>query len=300
MPLPNFDFDPTECALSWEIVKNAGYEVEFATVNGERGYADGMMLTGEGLDPWGWIPVVKKFRLIGLGLRADRFGRRAYRAMEQDERFLNPRNYSDLNVEDYEGMILPSGHAPLIKSYLEDETLQIFVAEFFDSTDASGDHRPVGAICHGVVLAARAISRRTGKSVLYGRTTTALTWSLERSAWHLTKYFARFWDPYYYRTYREKPGEPVAYWSVESEVMRALEKQEDFVDVEPGCENHFLKTAGIFRDRLKDARPAHVVTDGSYISARWPGDAHTFANNFVALMDQYCETRDRSRGRQNP
>ena len=300
MPLPSFDFDPTESAVSWQIVRNAGYEVEFATVDGERAFGDQMMLSGEGLDPWGWIPVLKKIRLIGLGLRADQFGRSAYRAMEQDDRFLHPRKYCDLKVEDYDGMLLPGGHAPLMQQYLEDKTLQSFVADFFDATDARGELRPVGAICHGVILVARAISRKTGKSVLYGRRTTALTWALERSAWHLTKYFARFWDPDYYRTYIEKPEDPVAYWSVESEVKRALAKEEDFVNVEPGCEHHFLKTAGIFRDRLNDARPAHVIADGNYLSARWPGDTHTFARNFVALMDQYCASPDSSTRSKKP
>jgi putative intracellular protease/amidase len=289
MPLPNFDFDPTESALSWEIVKNAGYEVEFATVDGARAFGDSMMLSGEGLDPWGWIPLLKKLRLIGLALRADRFGRSAYRAMEQDYNFLHPRKYCDLKVEDYGGILLPGGHAPLIKQYLEDETLQRFVADFFDATDARGQHRPIGAVCHGVILIARAISAKSGKSVLYGRKTTALTWALEQSAWRLTKYFARFWDPNYFRTYMEKPGDPEAYWSVESEIKRALEKEDDFVNVPDGCEDHFLKTSGMSRDRLHDARPAHVVQDGNYISARWPGDVHTFAKKFVALMDSYSE-----------
>ena len=289
MPLPNFDFDPTEGALSWEIVKKAGYEVEFATVDGERAFGDQMMLSGEGLDPWGWIPLLKKIRLIGLTLRADRYGRNAYQAMEQDLNFLHPRKYCDLKVEDYDGMLLPGGHAPLIKQYLEDRTLQNFVANFFESTDERGEHRPVGAVCHGVIVIARAISAQTGKSILYGRKTTALTWALEKSAWQLTKYFARFWDPNYFRTYIEKPGDPEAYWSVESEIKRALEKEADFVNVSYGCENHFQKTSGIFRDRLDDARPAHVVEDGNYISARWPGDVHTFAKRFVVLMDRYSQ-----------
>jgi hypothetical protein len=31
------------------------------------------------------------------------------------------------------------------------------------------------------------------------------------------------------------------------------------------------------RDTGADPRPAFVVEDGTYLSARWPGDAHTFA-----------------------
>jgi hypothetical protein len=31
------------------------------------------------------------------------------------------------------------------------------------------------------------------------------------------------------------------------------------------------------RDTATDSRPAFVVDDGNYVSARWPGDTHTFA-----------------------
>jgi hypothetical protein len=31
------------------------------------------------------------------------------------------------------------------------------------------------------------------------------------------------------------------------------------------------------RDTATDSRPAFVVDDGTYLSARWPGDTHTFA-----------------------
>ena len=75
IPLPNQDFDPSEVSISWKIICQAGHEVEFATVDGQRGYADPLMISGEGLDPWGWLPGFKKFKLVGLLLRADRFGR---------------------------------------------------------------------------------------------------------------------------------------------------------------------------------------------------------------------------------
>ena len=38
-----------------------------------------------------------------------------------------------------------------------------------------------------------------------------------------------------------------------------------------------LKTSGMVRDTASDSRPAFVVDDGNYVSARWPGDTHTFA-----------------------
>jgi hypothetical protein len=33
------------------------------------------------------------------------------------------------------------------------------------------------------------------------------------------------------------------------------------------------------------AEAAWVVRDGNYISARWPGDVHTFARTFAELLD---------------
>ena len=85
MPLPERDFDPTEAAVTWKVLHDAGYLVVFATPHGEVARGDVMMLSGEGLDPWGWIPVLKKVRLVGLALRANRRGRAAY-----DEMLLSP------------------------------------------------------------------------------------------------------------------------------------------------------------------------------------------------------------------
>jgi hypothetical protein len=71
MPLPNVDFDPTEVCVSWEYLHSAGYEVVFATENGDRAYADPIMVSGEGLDPWGFIPGLKNsFFSVGYYERA--------------------------------------------------------------------------------------------------------------------------------------------------------------------------------------------------------------------------------------
>jgi putative intracellular protease/amidase len=287
MPIPKHDFDPTEVAVTWKIMHDAGHEIDFATPDGTRGYADPMMMSGEGLDPWGWIPVLNKIRVLGLLLRADRFGRRAYRALERDAHFQNPQSYAALAVDQYDGMVLAGGHAQRMKPYLESKVLQDFVAAFFDTRDAQGRHKPVAAVCHGVVLAARSISRATGKSVLFGRKTTALTWKQENMAWRLSKFLARFWDPDYYRTYMESSEEPVGYRSVEMEIKRALAKESDFLDVSRGAADYFAKTNGVARDRLDDPRPAWVVQDGNYLSARWPGDVHTLAKQFVSLLDHH-------------
>ncbi|MDR3479887.1 MAG: type 1 glutamine amidotransferase domain-containing protein [Burkholderiaceae bacterium] len=286
IPIPNRDFDPSEVALPWQILRAAGHIVEFATPDGGPASADPLMLSGEGLDPWGWIPGLKKIRLIGLLLRADRYARSAYRQMQKDPQFQQPKRYDALRVDDYDALLLPGGHAKRVKAYLENAVLQAFVADFFEARNAAGQAKPVAAICHGVVLAARAKSKTSGKSVLHGRKTTALTWQLERSAWHLTKYFARFWDPDYYRTYRESGSEAPGYWGVEQEIRRALASAADFVDVPADAAHRFRKASGMLRDRIDDARPAWVVRDGNYISARWPGDVHTWARQFVDMLNE--------------
>lgn len=292
IPIPNNDFDPSEVAVPWQIIRAAGHIVEFATPDGKRGYPDPIMMTGIGLDAWGWIPLLKNIRFIGLFLRADGNARVAYRQMEQDAQFLNPKRYEDLRVEDYDGLLLPGGHAKKVRSYLESSILQNFVAEFFEARNANGKDKPIAAVCHGVVLAARAISKTTGKSALHGRKTTALTWEFEQKVWRLTKFLARFWDPDYYRTYLESKTEPYGYWGVQQEVTRALAKPEDFLDVPANAEHHFMKASGMVRDNLNDTRASWVVRDGNYFSARWPGDVHALGLQFVAALAEQSATQE--------
>jgi hypothetical protein len=72
---------------------------------------------------------------------------------------------------------------------------------------------------------------------------------------------ARYWDPNYYRTYNEKEGEESGYRSVEMEVIRALERREDFVDVPKSFPNYFRKMSNMVRDSIDDDTPAWVVRD---------------------------------------
>ncbi|MFO1385859.1 MAG: type 1 glutamine amidotransferase domain-containing protein [Chitinivorax sp.] len=50
VPIPSHDFDPTEVAVSWKVLCDAGHQVYFATPDGAPGRADPLMLSGEGLD----------------------------------------------------------------------------------------------------------------------------------------------------------------------------------------------------------------------------------------------------------
>ena len=278
MLLPARDFDPSEAAVSWQILSNAGHTIIFVTPDGKPAAADDMMLSGEGLDLWGTIPLLRRLPLVGLLMRANRAARNAYAAMIADRNYAAPLRWEAVDASAFDGLLLPGGHrARGMREYLESETLQRCVVSFFD------EQKPVAAICHGVLLAARSISPKTGRSVLHGYKTTALTWALENSAWKVAR-VTRFWDPNYYRTYLEKAGEPDGYMSVQQEVSRALANEVDFLDVPKADPDYRRKTSGLQRDSLSDARPAFVVQDRNYVSARWPGDVHTFAKAFAGLL----------------
>jgi putative intracellular protease/amidase len=243
IPLPSNDFDPTEAAVPWQFLSARGHDVRFATPDGRAANGDPRMVHGNGLGVWRSL------------LRADRNGRAAYAAMIASAAFRQPCSYDQIKLESINALILPGGHAPGMKSYLESKQLQSLVV------DAFARQMPIGAICHGVVLASR--SRRPGgRSVLYGRRTTALTRALELSGWALTV----LWLGNYYRTY------PI---TVQEEVTNALAAKSDFVVGPPAM--------------LRDA-PAHldrgfVVRDGNYLSARWPGYAHRFAHAFANMIE---------------
>jgi hypothetical protein len=179
-----------------------------------------------------------------------------------------------------------------MRAYLESLEVQQMAVDSFRAG------RPVGAICHGVLVAARAIDPATGQSVLHGRRTTALTWALERKAWGVAQY-SRFWDSNYYRTYIEERGQRPGYMSVQQEVTRALASPSDFEDVARDAPNYRRKTGGRARDSLTDDRPAWVVRDGLYVSARWPGDVHTFAQAFCDVLGDGSEGSAVERGAVN-
>jgi putative intracellular protease/amidase len=278
IPIPSMDFDPTEVAVSWSVLRRLGHSVAFATPDGRPGRADDMMLTGEGLDLWGFLPGLKRFTAVGRLMRANADARRDYAAMVEDQAFKAPLSWRQVRREDFDGLLLPGGHrARGMREYLESEILQKLVAQFFAADS------PVAAICHGVLLAARSRTSDGSHSVLFGRQTTALTWALERAGWQVGR-ILRFWDPNYYRTYDDGPGKPAGYMSVQQEVTRALARAQDFADVPVDAADYRRKVSGMARDTWDDDRPAFVVRDGNYVSARWPGDAHTFARQFAAVL----------------
>jgi protease I len=242
IPLPHRDFDPTEVGVPWSRFRAAGVEVAFATPGGGAAAADPVMLTGEGLGP------------LGFSLPADRRGREAYQALEATGELQRTGTYAALRAGSFDALLLPGGHAPGMRECLESAPLQRFVAEFA----ASG--KPWGAICHGVMLAARA-RREDGRSVLHGMRTTGLPRWMERTAYQLT----RLWKGSYYLTYPH---------TVEEEATAAVGPSGKFL---PG-------PFSLRRDFPGREDLGFTVRDGSYLSARWPGDAHRLARDLLGLL----------------
>lgn len=243
LPLPDRDFDTTEVAVPWQLITEAGHEVVFATENGGAApECDPRLLTGVLFGQFGAEPEPIEF----------------YRRLERDAGFTKPVSWRDVDVTEFDGLLLPGGHAPGMRQYLGSTELQKQIAMFW------GTGKPVAAICHGVLVLARSTDPSTGRSALAGKRTTCLPKYMERSA-----YLATGWRlGRYYRTYP-------AY--VEDEVIAALATHDQFVRG-PRELRH--------RGTRDDHTHAFVVEDGNYVSARWPGDAYLFAERFLALLAQ--------------
>ncbi|MES2264583.1 MAG: type 1 glutamine amidotransferase domain-containing protein [Pseudomonadota bacterium] len=243
--LPEEGHDPTESAVIWQALTAAGADVRFATPAGAPGHAD-RRLTDLG------------FGLLNPLLMTRPADLECYRAMARSPQFNAPLSYANVVPELFDGLVIPGGHAAGVKTMLESPLAQCICLDFFTAD------KPVAAVCHGVLLAARSIDPRTGKSVLHGRKTTALPASMELTAWLLTV----SWLGDYYRTYLQ---------TVADEVRQALADPADF---DPGP---------LFSRRgTATAKPSgFIVTDGNYLSGRWPGDCHRLARAYVRLLSAH-------------
>lgn len=236
MPLPDRDFDVTESAVPWRLLTDAGHEVVFATERGDvTPAADPLLLSGVVFGQLGAAPEPK----------------RLYAEMIQTAAFQRPISWREADFARFDALILPGGHAQGMKQFLGDEGLIRQIAAFFEL------NRPVGAICHGVLPAARS-------GALKHRRTTALPRYMELIAWGLTAWKLGN----YYRTYPQ---------TVEEEVRAALATPEQFLRGPISL---------IAKDTAQDHGPAFVVEDGLYVSARWPGDAYRFGAALVALLER--------------
>lgn len=242
MLLPARDYDPTESAVIWDGLRTSGIDVQFATPDGEPAYADPRL-------------VDKGFSVLSPLLMTRPDPLRAYRRMIGDAHFATPATYHDVDIDTADGLFVPGGHAKGVRTLLESSAAQAI------TVTAMSRGIPVGAVCHGVLLLARAKDPSTGRSPLYGRRTTALTAALELGGWALT----RPWLGDYYRTYPT---------TVQAEVTAALASPSDFQS----------GPRLTLRDSPNHLGRGFTVRDGNYLSGRWPGDCYRLAADYVRLV----------------
>ncbi len=244
IPLPSNGCDPSEVGIPWKLMNEVGIEVVFATPKGAKATTDPIMLTGEKLGIWKSVLPARKDAV------------EAYLEMEKTAAFANPIKYTGINEHDFDAIYLPGGHDKPVKEYLESELLQKSIADFFVAK------KPVGAICHGVVLVARSKNKASGKSVIYNYKTTSLLKSQEMMGYYMT----RLWMKDYYLTYPEI--------TVEDEVKSNLSDKSNFV----------RGATPLLRDTPQNLRRGFYVRDQNYVSARWPGDLYSFSNAFIKMV----------------
>jgi putative intracellular protease/amidase len=212
----------------------------FATENGATPAADPLLLDGVVLGQLGAQAEPKTF----------------YAELATTPRFRQPLTYADIVPGAFDALLLPGGHAKGMRQYLGSEVLQDKVAQFWSLG------RPVGAICHGVLVLART-KGEDGRSVIADKRTTCLPKYMERTA-----FMSTVWRRgRYYRTYD-------AY--VEDEVCQAL--------TDPATQFERGPRVLSKRGTADDDSNAFIVEDGRYLSARWPGDAYAFGRRLTELV----------------
>src|SRR5579871_2944375 len=145
MPLPDRDFDPTEAAVPWKLLSEAGHEVSFATENGDAPACDPLLIDGVLYGQLGAKDEPKAF----------------YAEMAKSKAFTTPKRWSHIDPSAVDAMMLAGGHAKGMRQYLAGEVLREKVSAF------AATNKPLGAICHGVLVLARA-------GALKGKKTTCL------------------------------------------------------------------------------------------------------------------------------
>jgi len=241
--LPCADYDPTESSVPWQALCDAGIEVRFATPQGQVAYAD-PRLVSVGFGPLNPMLMTRRADLA------------CYARMTESAAFRQPLSYADVDPAQFDGLLVPGGHAKGMRSLLESGQARQIALQFFQA------QKPVAAVCHGVLLLARTLDPDTGRSVLFGRQVTSLlAATMELPAWLLTA----VWLGRYYRTYPQ---------TVEAEVTAALSRKSDFV------RGPLIAR----RDSAQAPQTGFVVRDGTLLTARWPGDCHRFAAEWVAML----------------
>jgi len=246
VPLPSLGFDSSEAALPWKILSSRGYQIIFATPEGKKATTDLRMLHGNDLGIWKPILAARKDAVA------------AYNEMEKSREFQNPIRWDKIDEQNFDALLLPGGHDKPVKEYLESSILQNSLVKFMHA------NKPIAAVCHGVLLAARSIDPNTGNSIIHDYQVTCLLKSQEKLGYYLTF----LWLKDYYLTYPEI--------TTEDEVRSFLSHPENFKK----------GSFPISRDDFEHLSRGFSVRDRNFLSARWPGDLYNFSLAFISMLEE--------------
>ncbi|TVY40351.1 Uncharacterized protein LCER1_G009277, partial [Lachnellula cervina] len=120
IPMSDYGHDPTETAVPYAAFKKAGFEVEFATENGQAPECDKKMLQG----------VTQK--LLG----ATKAAINAYKEMRTSPSFQHPHSWTspDFSLQSYNLIFLPGGHEKGVRQLIDSPAMHAHLAAYFPAT----------------------------------------------------------------------------------------------------------------------------------------------------------------------
>lgn len=118
--LPCADYDPTESSVPWQALRDAGIEARFATPQGLAAYAD-PRLVSTGFGPLNPMLMTRRADL------------HSYAQMIDSPAFLQPLAYADVDPAQFDGLLIPGGHAKGMRSLLESAQARDIALHFFNA-----------------------------------------------------------------------------------------------------------------------------------------------------------------------
>eukprot|EP00696_Hemimastix_kukwesjijk_P000891 gnl/Hemi2/11165_TR3856_c0_g1_i1.p1 gnl/Hemi2/11165_TR3856_c0_g1~~gnl/Hemi2/11165_TR3856_c0_g1_i1.p1 ORF type:complete len:327 (+),score=94.45 gnl/Hemi2/11165_TR3856_c0_g1_i1:51-1031(+) len=240
IPLPDEGMDPSELSVVWKILHEAGHRIIFATPSGRPSQADQLVLN-EGM-------------VFGLVGKAFPEPAAFYRELEASyASFQRPISYADVKIEHADALYLVGGHAPGMVSLLNSDAVRTMLNKFW----ALG--KPIGGVCHGVLLPARA-------GLLKSRKFTAVPKYLEWQAYVITRYVSGH-HPYQLSTT----------WP---------DYVEDIVDSPTYQHGPYDILSPLMPGTNDNHRRAFIVEDGNLLTGRYWGDVYLLGQRFAAMLKE--------------
>ncbi|KAH8645674.1 class I glutamine amidotransferase-like protein [Xylariales sp. PMI_506] len=179
--MSDYGHDPTETAVPYMRMKEAGFTIKFATENGKPPVCDKLMLEG----------ITQKL----LGAAKSVVG--MYDNMAKGEEMQHPLSWSapDFSLEPFDLILFPGGHEKSVRQIIDSPRVHELVINHFPLTKKP-NKKAIAAICHGVMVLSESKTTE-GQSVLHNCVTTSLPGGFEKVAFWGTRAFLGD----YYKTY---------------------------------------------------------------------------------------------------